>query len=98
MVVACGGGTPCFLDNMLLMKEAGTVIYLQADVADLIVNLNTSREMRPLLKGKGDMAAYLEGMLQKRKAIYEQAHYILQTKDISITTFAEIISSCTDRP
>jgi len=91
-VVACGGGAPCFNSNIQLMKDAGIVIYLQADVATLVIGLNGSEEIRPLLKGRGDMAAYLEGLLQKRKFFYEQADHILQTKDISLTTFAEIIS------
>jgi len=97
-IVACGGGTPFFYDNMSIMKEAGRVVYLQAETRHLIHNLNDCADTRPLLKGKGDLATYLDDMLQKRRQAYEQAHYILQTKDISLTTFAEIISSCTDRP
>jgi shikimate kinase len=90
-VIACGGGTPCFGDNMRLMKEAGTVIYLQADVAELLANLQLSDEIRPLLRGRGDMAAYLEGLLAKRKSFYEQADYILPSQDISLATFAKMI-------
>jgi shikimate kinase len=96
-IIACGGGTPCFNDNLQLMKEAGIVIYLRADIPALISNLEASEELRPLLKGRGDMAIYLQGLLQKRIKFYEQAEYILQTKDISLTTFAEIISSCTNK-
>ncbi len=96
-VVACGGGTPCFNENMELMKSAGTVIYLNADIPYLVHNISNSEEIRPLLKGRGDMSIYLEGLLKKRKHFYEQAHHILQTKDISLITFDEIISSCINR-
>ena len=96
-IIACGGGTPCFNDNMGLMKKAGIVIYLQADVAYLLQHLKESEEVRPLLNNRGDLSVYLAEMLKKRKGIYEQANYILPTKDISLTTFDEIISSCINR-
>ncbi len=91
-IVACGGGTPCFYDNMQLMKEAGVVIYLKAETTTLIRNLNESNCERPLLKGKNNPANFLGKLLKARKAFYEQAHYILQADGISVSTFDEIIS------
>lgn len=96
-IVACGGGTPCYSDNMQLMLQTGTVVYLRAEVADLIANLNATDEVRPLLKNRENLAAYLAELLVLRTPVYKKAHYILQTEDISLTTFAEIISSCTNR-
>ena len=96
-VVACGGGTPCFCDNMQLMKAAGSVIYLEADIDTLLANLKESETARPMLNNRGDLAVYLYGLLQKRKVFYEQAHYILHAKDISLTTFGEIIASCINK-
>ena len=91
-IIACGGGTPCFGDNMKLMKEAGTVIYLQADTALLLKHLETATEARPLLNNRGDLGTYLADMLEKRRSFYEQAHFILQTTDISLSTFEQIIN------
>ncbi len=91
-IVACGGGTPCFFDNMQLMKAAGRVIYLQADTTTLLEHIGKSDEVRPLLRGRGDIEAYLDALLAKRKMFYEQAHYILPSGDISLATFAKIIS------
>jgi len=93
-IVACGGGTPCFYNNMQLMMDAGTVIYLQADVAHLLDNLTGTEAARPLLNNLDDLAAYLSQTLQQRKRFYEQAHHILPIKDISLITFDEIITSC----
>ena len=97
-IVACGGGTPCFGDNMQLMKQAGTVIYLQAEIPELLAYLKDADQVRPLLVNRGDLAVYLADMLKKRKKYYEEANHILHTKDISIATFGEIISSCINRP
>ncbi len=96
-IIACGGGAPCFHRNMALMKEAGIVIYLQADIETLMHNIQKSDEIRPLLKGKANIGGYLKGLLHKRTAFYEQAHFILQTKNISLITFDEIISSCINK-
>ena len=97
-IIASGGGTPCFADNMSLMKASGTVIYLHADTPYLLNNIKNSHEIRPLLNGRGDTATYLDTLLQKRKKIYDQAHHILQTKDISLITFDQIISACINQP
>ncbi len=90
-IIACGGGTPCFGDNMKLMKDAGTVIYLHADTALLLKHLETATEARPLLNNRGDLGTYLNDLLEKRRHFYEQAHHILQMGDISLTNFAKII-------
>jgi shikimate kinase len=96
-IIASGGGTPCFYDNTTLMKNAGTVVYLQANIAWLVHNITSSDAIRPLLKGRGDVSAYLDDLLKKRKPFYEQAQYILPAKDISLLTFDQIISSCINR-
>ena len=94
MIVACGGGTPCFAGNMQLMQEAGIVVYLESGIGTLLQNLEQSEEVRPLLKGRGDMAEYLKKMLKQREKYYQQANYILDTKFISLITFEEIVSKC----
>lgn len=96
-IVACGGGTPCFAGNMQLMKHAGTMIYLETSVDILLLNLATSSDERPMLNNRGDLGTYLNTLLKKRQDFYSQAHYILHTKDISLTTFEKIIESCINR-
>ncbi|MBS1687923.1 MAG: shikimate kinase [Bacteroidetes bacterium] len=96
-IIACGGGTPCFADNLTQMKKAGKTIYLHADVDLLISRLQNEREKRPLLQVE-DMSVHLQQLLNMRDHIYEQADYILDAKDISLSTFDKIISSCINRP
>jgi shikimate kinase len=90
-VIACGGGTPCFYDNMHLMKEAGRVVYLSADIDFLMGNLTKEENTRPLLTNKNTIRQKLEILYTQRKEYYHQAHYILQAKDISVATFVEIL-------
>ena len=93
-IVASGGGTPCFLENMQLMKNAGTVIYLDSELVALLQRITEDTEVRPLLNNRTDLSGYLKDLLAKRKPFYEQAHHILHTKDISLITFDQIISVC----
>ncbi|RYD56486.1 MAG: shikimate kinase [Sphingobacteriales bacterium] len=96
-VVACGGGTPAFNDNLSAMQSAGYVIYLKASIDTLVMNVRRSELNRPLLQGK-DIKTTLHELLEKRKKYYEQAHYILDVENLSVATFAQIIARCTDRP
>jgi shikimate kinase len=96
-IIATGGGTPCFLDNIELMKAHGTVVYLHAETAYLLGNLEKSTETRPLLNGKIDTATYLDTLLKKRINIYHCAHHILPAENISLTTFDKIITTCISR-
>jgi shikimate kinase len=91
-VIACGGGTPCFSGNLVLMKEAGVVAYLRAPIPLLISRLTAGATVRPLLSGaKEDITTVLEQMLMKREPWYRQAHHILDADLISLATFGQII-------
>jgi len=39
VVISTGGGAPCYLDNMALMNQAGTTVYIKADPEELAARL-----------------------------------------------------------
>lgn len=90
MIVACGGGTPCFYDNMKLMLDAGVVVYLETDVSQLLRNLIKDVGNRPLIDMDTLNEETLSALLSMRNEVYRQAHHILHVKDISISTFGKI--------
>lgn len=92
-IVACGGGTPCFYNNMDMMLKAGQVVYLQTNTERLISNLQNDKVQRPLLKKTSSLEKTLSDMLEQRKADYERAQHILQTENISLTTFEKILTN-----
>lgn len=96
-IVACGGGTPVWNDNMNLMKNVGAVVYLKAEISTLLNNIREDAEVRPLLSLQADKTAYLQHLLGERKKVYEQADHILEVENISMINFDKIINSCTDR-
>ena len=52
LIVATGGGTPCFSDNMDYMRKTGTTIYLQLEASLLCKRLINSHTIRPMVIGK----------------------------------------------
>jgi len=71
VVVSCGGGVPMRQENVRLMKEHGTVIFLQAS-PHTIYDRVKSRHDRPLLEGHMN-PEYIGSLMEKRRPAYEAA-------------------------
>ena len=79
VIVSCGGGTPCFFDNMDYLNEQGQVVYLKAEPEVLYKHLIMGKGDRPLLKGKSpeELIVFIREQLQKRESFYLKARYTL---------------------
>lgn len=79
VVVSCGGGTPCFFDNMEYMNQTGTTVYMKASVDTVLEHLRLSKGERPLLTGKSveELRTYVTEQLAARSPFYEQAQHIV---------------------
>lgn len=94
-IVATGGGTPCFGENLTRMLQAGCVVYLEASAPELEKRLIFSHTARPLLEG--DYQQKIVELLQTREPVYAKAHFIYPSVNITVATFTEIIDACTNR-
>ena len=76
VVIATGGGTPCFHQNIEWMKEQGKVIYLKAPVDLLAERIRMNKEERPLVADVADeeLPAFVAQLLKERESWYVQAH------------------------
>lgn len=83
VVISCGGGTPCFFDNMDYMNAQGDVIYLKAAPEVLYRHLLMGKTERPLLKGKSpeELITFITEQLAKREPFYNKARHTL---DVSL--------------
>ena len=83
VIISCGGGTPCFFDNMDYLNQQGQVVYLKAEPEVLYKHLQMGRVERPLLKGKSkeELLMFIKEQLEKREPFYTKAHYTL---DVSL--------------
>lgn len=83
IVLSCGGGTPCFFDNMDYMNTCGQVVYLKASTPVLHKHLLMGKTERPLLKGKTpeELERFIEAQVAEREKFYSKAQY---TFDVSL--------------
>jgi shikimate kinase len=83
VIISCGGGTPCFFDNMDYLNQQGQVVYLKADPEVLYKHLLMGKGDRPLLKNKTpeELITFIREQLEKREPYYSKAHYTL---DVSL--------------
>jgi len=76
VVIATGGGAPCFFDNMAYMNKQGVTVYIKLTVDQLAERLETSHaNKRPLLADrKGDeLKLFIAEGLARREPFYSQA-------------------------
>ena len=83
VIVSCGGGTPCFFDNIDYMNEQAMTVYLKADPDVLYDHLRMGRTERPLLTGKTpeELRLFIAEQLRQREPYYTKARYTL---DVSL--------------
>ncbi len=83
-IVATGGGTPCFHNNMDFMNEEGTTIYLDVSIEVLVNRVRLESAGRPLLAGKSEkqLLLTLQDHLTKRKPYYCRATLSMSGEDL----------------
>ena len=75
VLVSCGGGTPCFSDNMDYMNSMGITVFLDSSFDTLFRRIKLDRIGRPLLQGMDDagLAEAIKESLGQRRPVYEKA-------------------------
>lgn len=84
-ILACGGGTPCFSDNISWMKSQGKVIYLKARPDLILEQVMQETEKRPLIKkvNPSELLFFIQKKLAEREPYYSQADFILNVEDLN---------------
>lgn len=92
-ILATGGGTPCFFDNMEWMNHNGLTVWIDEPVDVLIERLKNDGT-RPLLRNRSssDNRSYIESLLKERTKYYKRAHITLRPPDITLDAFVKILS------
>ncbi len=95
VIISCGGGTPCFYDNMDYLNQQGDTVYLKADPEVLAMHLRMGKVERPLIKGKSpeELEQYIKVSLHEREPYYKKAKHII---DVSLMDNYEKISVTVD--
>lgn len=83
-VMALGGGTPCYHQNMELIKTSGISIYLKVSEQELIDRLKDEKSDRPLLKylDEDALPKFISEKLRERTLYYVQSDITISVKDL----------------
>lgn len=95
VIISCGGGTPCFFDNMDYINQQGETVYLKCTPDVLYQHLKMGHTVRPLLLNKtpDEVKVFIQQQLKEREKFYNKAKHIL---DVSLMDNREKIKLTVD--
>lgn len=90
-LISCGGGTPCFQENMDFMNEHGTTVWINPSVETMVERLQRKKSKRPLIADleDEDLAGFIEKKMAERLPFYQQSRHIITSDNISLDTFTQ---------
>ncbi|MEP7253124.1 MAG: shikimate kinase [Ginsengibacter sp.] len=97
-LLACGGGTPCFSDNLQWMKSEGTVIYLKASPELIVQRLTHETAHRPVIKNvkPSELLSFIKNKLTEREPFYLQADHVLNVEEFDEHTLSVFLIATSD--
>lgn len=94
-IVALGGGTPCFNNNMDLILEKGKSIYLELEPKALVDRLQNAKGIRPLIEpikeDKEALLYFVEEKLKEREIFYKKANFTTKAMSLSAKRLDSLI-------
>lgn len=93
LVIAVGGGTPCYGNNIRQILNGSSSFYLKASIKTLAGRLEKEKESRPLIAGLPNNALeeFIAKHLFERRNFYEQANHIISIDGKSVEIIVEEI-------
>lgn len=92
-VVATGGGTPCFHNNMDWMLQHGKCVWIKVSNEELFRRLKDTKDKRPLLRNLTDteLKDFIREKLEERMPYYSRAHLVIRSDGLKEQTLANQI-------
>jgi shikimate kinase len=92
-ILSCGGGTPCFFNNIEFMKKNGKVIWLNTSVEVLTQRLVKERKTRPLIRevDESELGRYIVRKLSERRMYYQQADVTVNEESITLDELIKLL-------
>ena len=95
VIISCGGGTPCFFDNMDYLNQQGETVFLKCTPDVLYQHLKMGKTVRPLLLNKTpeEVREFINVQLKEREPFYNKAKHII---DVTVMDNREKIKITVD--
>ncbi|HEY5774046.1 MAG TPA: shikimate kinase [Chitinophagaceae bacterium] len=90
-IMATGGGTPCYFNNIDFMNKTGTAVWINTPIDLLHERLIKDKADRPLIKNLDDaqLRSFIIKKFSDRKIYYEQAEMVVEEDEKSIEKIVE---------
>lgn len=92
-VMACGGGTPCYFNNIDYMNNNGITVWLNTRLDVLFNRLLDEKDARPLLRNLTDaqLKQFILKKFSERRIYYEQANLVVEESEASVDSLIQHI-------
>lgn len=92
-VLACGGGAPCFFNNIEYMNQSGVTVWINAPADTLFERLLQDKEKRPLIKELADdqLKSFILKKYADRRIYYEQARITIDEQPVQLDVLIQKI-------
>lgn len=92
-VMACGGGSPCFFNNIEYMNNAGVTVWINTPLDVLFDRLVKEKEKRPLIRELSDdqLRSFITRKFADRRIYYEQAAIKMDEEPLRLDDLVEKI-------
>lgn len=92
-VMACGGGAPCYFNNIVYMNQAGTTVWIHTPLEVVYDRLLKEKESRPLIKdfSNEQLQSYITKKFADRRIYYEQSKVSIDEEPVQIQKLIDTI-------
>ena len=92
-IIATGGGTPCYFNNIEYMNNSGTTVWINTSPDELFKRLIKEKPKRPLISELSDeqLHTFILKKYSDRRIYYEQADMIINDEPIELDTLIQKI-------
>ena len=92
-VMACGGGSPCYFNNIEYMNQSGTTVWINTPLEILFDRLVKEKTKRPLIRELSDeqLRNFIGKKFASRKIYYDQASLKVDEEPVLIENLIEKI-------
>jgi shikimate kinase len=93
LLIATGGGAPCFKNNMMLMNELGLTVYLERSAKELAHRIHHSKKSRPLVDHlpEDELLLFVQKHLNERESFYQQSQLTIERNDQTTSALSELL-------
>ncbi|HRG25186.1 MAG TPA: shikimate kinase [Chitinophagaceae bacterium] len=92
-IMACGGGTPCYFNNIDYMNQSGTSVWINTPLETLFSRLVHQKSKRPLIRDLSDdqLRGFISKKFSDRRMYYEQAELVVDEEPVELDKLIETI-------